>query len=457
MKHVLLLGAGKTAPYLIEYLLKKGQKSGWQLHIADQNLETVADLSKSYPQAQVFSLDVQDDFSRRRAISQMDLVISLLPTKFHLCVAVDAAATGIDMLTASYAKADLSALNKAFADKGRLLLMEMGLDPGIDHMIAAKIIQQVQEQGHKIHSFEAFTGALLAPNSYEDNPWQYKFTWSPAQIMRAGQEGAQFIQEGALKFIPYHQVFRRIERIHIPGQGYFEGYGNRDSISYRETYGLQHIPTLYRGTLRPLGFCAAWNALMRIGATDSKYEITHLENMTHRDFFNTFLMHHPTDSVELKFAHYMRLDMHAEVIEKIKWLGLFEHTPIGMQGSATAIDILQHIIHKKWQMRPQDQDKVLLWEKTRFTDAETGRLRELQAYLSCTGENAARTAIAKTVGLTLGIAAGLVLEGKLKSLQGLQLPTQAQIYTPVLKELANYGITHQEEEVLATLAEIPPP
>ena len=447
MKNILLLGAGKAAPYLIKYLLKEGKRHRWQLRVADRVSTTAAALLQDHSEAEAISLDITDSVARERAISESDLVISLLPATFHLLVAEHALAAGVHMLTASYAKEDLRKLDKAFASKDLLLLMEMGLDPGIDHMIAMKIIHRIRKKGHSLRSFEAFTGALLDPSCDSKNLWQYKFSWSPQQVLRAGQEGAQFLQEGAIKFIPYQHIFRRIRRIHIPQKGYFEGYGNRDSLSYREIYDLGNISSLYRGTLRPLGFCEAWHAMVQLGLTDTSYSISNLEHMSHREFLNTFLMHHPTDSVELKLAHYLRLDLYSEVMDKLRWLGLFDATPIGMRGSATAIEVLQHIISKKWQMQPTDRDQIVLWERVLFTEVETGRLRERQAYFVCRGENADRTAISKTVGLTLGIVTRLLLEHKLKSLKGLQLPIKPEIYNPVLEELITYGLSYQEEEV----------
>ena len=348
MKDILLLGAGKTTPYLIEYLANLTRTIGeLSFCIADKNLESAQTYLQRFPNIKAIALDISNPIARKEAIERAQVVISLLPIALHLPVAETCAAVGTHMLTASYVKPELAKLSHAFANKNKLLIMEMGLDPGIDHMIAMKILQTVKKQGHKIHSFEAFTGALLDGDP-DTNPWNYKFTWNPLQITSAGQEGAQFLHENKLKFIPHHQVFRRIERISIAGHGYFEGYANRDSISYIDTYHLHDVPTVYRGTLRPEGFCAAWNLLVRIGATDANYRISGLKHMTHKDFINIFLIYHPTDSVKLKFAHYMRVDLHTQLMDKLQWLGIFDTTPIDFpRDEATALEVLTHISSKK--------------------------------------------------------------------------------------------------------------
>ena len=449
MSHILLLGAGKSSFYAIQYLLDKCQEKGWQIHIVDRDPKQAEAWTKGHPQVNIHRLNITVDHeSRRQLLSKADLVISLLPAPFHALVAKDAAELGTHMLTASYATDEIRSLSSSFVAKDRILCMEMGLDPGIDHMIAMQMIDSIRDEGHTLHSFYAFTGALLSAQAVEGNPWQYKFTWSPAQVIRAGREGARFIKEGKHKFIPYQHIFRRIERIHIPSQGHFECYANRDSVAYRDIYGLEDIQTIYRGTLRPPGFCDAWHMLVQSGLTDPYAMIHGLEHMSHKNFCNVFLMYHPTDSTELKWAHYMQLELHSETMHKLKWIGLFEDTPIGMSGSAPAIDVLAHILEKKWSISPTDQDKVVLWEKIHFKDKDTGQLYKQQVHLSCEGEDADRTALAKTVGLTLAICAKLLIEGHLNGLKGLQLPTSPRIYKPILKELDTFGIRFETQRTL---------
>ena len=227
--------------------------------------------------------------------------------------------------------------------------MEMGLDPGIDHMSAMQVLDRIKSAGHKLTAFETFTGGLLADDQKVDNPWQYKFTWNPRNVVLAGTGIVKFIQEGRLKYIPYQKLFQRTEVIHIPEYGYFEGYANRDSLKYLEVYKLNGINTLYRGTLRRPGFCKAWDAFVQIGATDDSYTLFGLEDMTHRQFINTFLQYNPNDSIELKLAHYLNIGMESAEMYKLKWIGIFDDQLIGLQ-EGTPAQILEHILKKKWTL-----------------------------------------------------------------------------------------------------------
>ena len=453
MKKILLLGAGKSAAQLITYLLQEAPQRGWELVVADAQAQALEEQKNKYKGLSTRLLDVSDEQQLHKMLADSELVISLLPASMHPQVAVHALETNTHMLTASYATEEIQQFSADFQKKGLILFMEMGLDPGIDHLIAMKLLDHIRSKGHTIHSFASYAGALLADRENKEtngeaNPWNYKFAWSPSQIVRAGNEGAQFLQEGELKLLPYHQLFKRIERVEVPSHGMLECYFNRNAIPYKKIYQLDTVHTLLRGTLRPVGFCAAWHALVRLGVTDPCLSLFGLEKMTHRDFTNSFLHYHPTDSVELKLAHHLRLDREDDVMNRLDWLGLLDKTPIHMGcDEAMVVDILQHIMEKRWKMKPEDKDKVLLWEKVGFSDARTGALRHKQAYLSCIGSTSTHTAIAKTVGLALGIGAKLILTGALKKTKGLRLPVEKDIYEPALEELARLGIQYTEAEL----------
>ena len=446
MHRILLLGTGKSSSYVVKYLLEKSRTEDWILEIGDQDPSPAKAWIKETPKVRVFTIDVEDQAQRRAALERSRLVISLLPAHLHVAVAKDALMLGVHMLTASYVQEDLQALSKSFADRHLILLMEMGVDPGIDHMIAMKMIDQIRKAGHQIRSFYSCTGALLAPQSVDQNPWRYKFTWSPYQIMRAGKPGAQFIEQGRVQRVPYHQLFHRIRHIHIPHHGDFEVYANRDSISYRETYKLDDIDTLYRGTLRPLGFSEVWHILVQTGLTDDGLRVDRLESMTHRAFVSSFLSEDNTASTEVLWARCLGVSMNDDLMHKLRWIGLFDDTPIGMSGSATALEVLQHIFEKKWMLSNTDRDQVVLWEQIQYTDAQQDQLQTRTAQVICLGKDGVHTAVAKTVGLTLGIGARLILEGKLSHLSGLHLPILPEIYDPTLAELATYDIQYTEEQ-----------
>ena len=307
MKNIFVLGAGRSSTALIEYLLK--EKASFNVIIAEKDPQIA---KQKFPLAKVISFDILDNSAARDQLKIADLVISMLPATLHLPVAVICADLGISMLTASYVSDEIQKLSTLFESKGACCIMEIGLDPGIDHMSALRVLDRIKSAGHKLTAFETFTGGLLANDQKVDNPWQYKFTWNPRNVVLAGSGIVKFIQEGRLKYIPYHKLFQRTEVIHIPEYGYFEGYANRDSLKYLDVYKLRGIKTLYRGTLRRPGFCKAWDAFVQIGATDDSYILFGLENMTHRQFINTFLQYNPNDSIELKLAHYLNIGMESE-------------------------------------------------------------------------------------------------------------------------------------------------
>lgn len=441
-KRILLLGAGRSSFSLINYLVGLLRPNEWELTIGDIDATFLTERFGNTPGVRIISFDIFNTEQRTSEISAADLVISMLPVKLHIHVAEVCAEHGINMLTASYVNDDIKALDDKFRAKGAACIMELGLDPGIDHMSAMKVLDRIKDKGYQLHAFETFTGGLLAPSN-EDNPWQYKFTWNPRNVVLAGQGIVKFIQEGRFKYIPYHKVFRRTEVIHIPGHGYFEGYANRDSLKYIESYELQDIQTLYRGTLRRPGFCKGWDIFVQLGATDDSFKMEKVNEMTHRQFINSFLYFNPHDSVELKLAHYLSIDMESEEMYKLKWLGMFDDELVGLN-EGTPAQILEHILKKKWTPRKDEKDMIVMWHKFDFRDGD--QLREIQAHMVAMGDDANNTAMAKTVGLPLGIGAKMLLTGKI-NLTGVQIPTRREIYRPVLKELEEMGFEFSEREI----------
>ena len=443
MKNILLIGAGRSATVLIRYLLALCQEKGWKLRVGDLSEEVAAQKIGGHPHATTLRFDIHDQQIRESEIARADLVISMLPASFHEIVAKACLKHRRHLLTASYVPDQIRLMDAAVREHGLIFLMECGLDPGIDHMSGMKMIHQIRDAGGTLTGFETFAGGLLAP-SEADNPWQYKFTWNPRNVVLAGTGGVKFIQENAYKYIPYHRLFRRTEVLHIPGHGYFEGYANRDSLKYLDLYGLRGIRTLFRGTLRRPGFCKAWDIFVQLGATDDSYEMEDVSSMTHRDFINAFLAYNPHDSVELKLAHYLQLEMEGEEMYKLRSLGLFEREPIGlMQG--TPAQVLEHILKKNWTLNPVDRDMIVMLHLFDYLDAEQ-QVHRLQSHMVTLGEDAQHSGMAKTVGLPLGIAARMILEDRL-DIRGVCLPTLPEIYRPILKELEAQGIHFVEQEL----------
>ncbi len=439
MKNILIFGAGRSSHTLIQYLTEHAQQHNWKITVIDSR-EKYKGENAAVDYRQV---NVTDERMRDREVSEADLVISMLPARFHPLVALSCVKFSKNLFTASYESKELKAFEDEVNRNGLFFLNECGLDPGLDHMSAMKLIDRIKVEGHDLQSFESFTGGLVAPES-DNNPWHYKFSWNPRNVVLAGQDGpAKFIQNGKYKYIPYNRLFRRTELIDIENYGLFEGYANRDSLKYIEKYNLQGIPTIYRGTLRRPGFCRAWNVFVQLGATDDSYEMENTENMTHREFINSFLYYHPTDSVELKLYHYMHIDQDSDIIQKLKWLGIFSNTQIGLK-NATPAQIMEHILKPKWQLQPGDKDLVVMWHKFTYRDKNTGNPMQLTSSLVVTGENDIHTAMAKTVGLPLAVAVKLFLTGKM-NLTGMHIPTDRLIYEPVLAELEQYGIQFLEK------------
>jgi saccharopine dehydrogenase (NADP+, L-glutamate forming) len=443
---ITILGAGRSSQYLIDYLADAASKYQWHVQVGDID----ADLAKSriagLPNCSAFTFDLSDDKSMGGLIKGSRAIVSMLPAHLHIQVAKLCLRHEVSLFTASYNTEDIKALHADAAAKGLLILMECGLDPGIDHMSAMRVVERLREQGHKLFAFETFTGGLIAPSETDDNPWQYRFTWNPRNVVLAGQGVVKFIQEGRYKYIPYHKLFRRTEVIHIPGYGFFEGYANRDSLKYRSIYQMDDLTTLYRGTLRRTGYCKAWDVFVQLGATDDSYQMEGVASMTHRQFINSFLSFNPHDSVELKLAHYLNLELDGEEMYKLKWLGIFEEEPVGLKKGSPA-EVLEHILKKKWSLREEDKDMIVMWHKFDYIDAKSGVNRELHSHMVCIGEDQNKTGMAKTVGLPLAIAVEQYLVGNLKA-KGVQIPVTPEIYNPILDGLEKTGIVFQERQVV---------
>lgn len=439
MKKILILGAGRSSTSLIQYLLALAPTHGWHIVIGEMD---TAFAQKKFPDATVIEFDIQNETQTRAEIKTAALVISMVPAFLHIHAAKICAEFGVHFLTASYLQDDIQALSPLFKKNNALCIMELGLDPGIDHMSAMKILDRIKSKGGELTGFETFTGGLLADDKEKDNPWQYKFTWNPRNVVMAGNGTVKFIQEGKFKYIPYHRLFKRTEVIHIPGYGYFEGYANRDSLKYLDLYELQGIRTLYRGTLRRPGFCKAWDVFVQLGATDDSYKMERVSQMTHRQFINSFLAYDPQDTVELKLAHYLNLPLESEEMYKFKKIGMFDEELVGLS-EGTPAQILERILKKKWTLDDTDRDMVVMWHKFNFI--ENGKPREIQSSMVAIGDDSVNTAMSKTVGLPLAIAAKQVMTGGI-NMTGVFIPTLKQIYTPILNELETMGLEFTERE-----------
>jgi saccharopine dehydrogenase-like NADP-dependent oxidoreductase len=444
MRNILIIGAGKSASYLIKYFLDKSHTENLRITVGDINLENAQKLVGTHENATAIFLDVFNDENRKAAIQKASIVISMLPARFHIEVAKDCVHFGKSMVTASYISKEMSALDEAVKAKGLVFMNEIGLDPGIDHMSAMEVIDRIRDNGGKMILFESFAGGLLAPES-DTNLWNYKFTWNPRNVVLAGQGGAaKFIQEGTYKYIPYNRLFRRTEFLNVEGYGKFEAYANRDSLKYRSAYGLDDVLTLYRGTIRRIGFSRAWQMFVMLGMTDDSYVMEDSASMSYRDFVNSFLPYSPTDSVELKMRHNLKIDQDDTLWEKLLELDLFNpHKKVGLE-NATPAQMLQKILMDSWTLAPDDKDMIVMYHK--FGYEKDGEKHQIDSKMVIQGEDQTFTAMARTVGLPVAIAALKILNGEITT-PGVQLPITKETYKPILKELEEYGIIFKEEKV----------
>jgi len=441
MTKILIIGAGRSSSSLIDYFLSNAKKFNWHITIADSNKAAIESKIIHFKDvASSVAFDILDSLVREKLINQSDFVISMLPAFMHGQVAKDCVRMGKHLATASYVSEDMKQLDDEAKSKNILLLNECGLDPGIDHASAMKVIHHIHEQGGIITSFKSFCGGLVAPQS-NDNPWGYKFSWNPRNVVLAGQGTAQYIENGKLKFVPYNRLFTQIEMINIDAYGDFDGYANRDSISYKGVYGLSHIETMLRGTLRMPGYCKAWNVFIKLGLTDDTYKIKNANQLSYTDLLESFLPD-AKGSVKERLISFMGNEIDKDVIDKLDYLELFSHKPIVLEEASPA-ELLQHLLEEKWVLKPGDKDMIVMQHQ--FEYQLGGKLEKMNSSLVVIGDDEIHTAMAKTVGLPLAISIKNFLTGKF-SLYGVQIPVVKEIYEPLLTELELYGIKFIETE-----------
>jgi len=442
MKKITILGAGLSATSLINYLLERAEKYDWTIKLGDYDLDLAKSKVNGNPRGEAFQFDVTNEALVADIVSQSDIVVSMMPASFHHLIAKECVKHKKNMLTASYVSEAMKELNDEAKEAGVGLFNELGVDPGIDHMSAMRIIDNLRDNGNKLNAFFSFTGGLVAPE-YDNNPWNYKFTWNPRNVVLAGQGISMFIRNGKYKYIPYQQLFRRVMTTTVDGYGEFEVYPNRDSLSYRETYGLEDIPTIFRGTMRRPGYTKAWNVFVQLGATDDTYTIEDSENMTYRDFINTFLPYERHTPVEVKIQHLLPELIDEEVMTKLVWLDIFSHKKVELK-NATPAQILQKILEEKWQLDEGDKDMIVMQHRFEYTDTNDIE-KAIISSMVMKGESLSNTAMAITVGLPLAIATKMVANGETK-LTGVQTPVIPELYNPILDELAELGIEFTETE-----------
>jgi saccharopine dehydrogenase-like NADP-dependent oxidoreductase len=442
MKNILLFGAGKSTTCLIEYLLKHADTENWNLGVVDADLQLAKSKIANHPKARVISFDIYDDEERNKLICEADIVISMLPPALHRFVALDCIHCKKHLLTASYVDDDMRALAPEIKKNDLLFLCEMGLDPGIDHMGAMKIIHRIRAQGGTITSYKSHCGGLI-PEKYDDNPWHYKISWNPVNIVNAGKPGAVYKENNEIVELDYYEVFEDLMSVTVPGMGNYSAYANRNSLSYMTGYNLEEAETFIRTTLRHPDYCIGWHAIILAGLTDDADETTirNYQGKNMQSWFNGCLNYYTKSENLDDFLHrYIDKEYHQLVTNQFEYLGLLTGERIP-DHARTSADILRHLMVTKLSMKKDDHDMVIMLHEIMYLNDQIPHV--IKATLVTEGENNQRTAMAKTVGLPLGIAARLILNGKI-SARGLHIPTLPEIYEPVLDELEENGIVFRE-------------
>lgn len=446
MKRIVIIGAGLSTQSLVPYLKQRLEQEQWYLRVLDRVASVAAErLGESNAYCSSGALDIMNVEELSREVEQAFLVISMVPSHMHLGVAQMCLDKGVHLLTASYLIPAIKDLDDQVQQKGLIFLNECGLDPGIDHMSAMRLLDGIRNDGGRIKLFESFTGGLLSPGSEGANPWRYKFTWNPRNVVLAGQGGSvKFIQEGKYKYIPPHMVFRRTEFMTVEGYGRFEGLANRDSLKYRSAYGLDDVDTLYRGTLRRPGFARAWDCFVKLGMTDDSFTIKNTDQLSFRDFTNLFLAYNPFDSVELKLMHYLNIPQDSDIMDKLQWSGIFSQKTFPFN-EGTPAQCLEYILRQVWTLEESDKDLIVMFHKVGWE--KDGKEYMIESSMGVEGENAKHTAMATTVGLPLAIAAKNILHENIAT-PGVQLPLTPEWYNPILEELeSDFGISFIDKEV----------
>lgn len=440
-KNILVLGAGKSSIYLLDYLRDNAVSENWKITIADLSTRH---LQASFAACELIDISISDESAKlEHLIETTDLVISMVPATMHPMIAKVCLQCTKNLITPSYVSDELREMDEEVKAKGLIFLNEMGVDPGIDHMSAMQIIDQIKTKGGDIKRFESYCGGLIAPVS-DTNPWHYKFTWNPRNVVLAGQGVAKFLQGGEHKYIPYHQIFERTDAFEIEDYGQFEGYANRDSLKYIEAYGLNGIETMYRGTFRRPPFCKAWQVFVLLGMTDDSYVIDDSSKLSNRDFLNLFLPSTEATMIE-NFITATGYDQESEVFKMMDWLGLFDEKKSYQIHNGTPAKILQAMLEDKLALHDSDIDMLVMLHQ--FVYAFDQKLYAIRSSMVVEGEDKTHTAMAKTVGLPIAIAAKLILNGTIQN-KGVVIPVSSAIYTPILAELKELGIQFKEVESL---------
>ena len=429
---ILIIGAGKSATVLIQYLQQKAVENDWYILLADGDEAIAKNKWNNAPNGTALGIDIENNLDRQNLVQKADIVVSMMPAQLHFLVAKDCLHFGKPLFTASYVDDNMRSIASEIEAKQVLFLCEMGLDPGIDHMSAMAIIDEIHQKGGKITSFKSHCGGLVAPES-DDNPWHYKISWNPRNIILAGKAGAIYLENGATISKDYSTIFEQAPVVDLPGIGHLAFYPNRNSLSYIDTYHLHGVKDFVRTTLRYPAFCIGWNAIVQLHLTDETV-VDLAPNTTVKNWFESHIQQKGLEQILEKFTQDPAIKV------QLEFIGLYEPTPIPSQFNSNA-SILQWLLEGKWKLTATDKDLVVMLHEIEYSIGT--RQFKLDSSMVLTGEDAINTAMATTVGLPLAMGVCAYLKGEIK-MTGLHIPIDARIYQPILKSLAEEGIVFEE-------------
>ena len=412
------------------------------IQICDFDTENLKFFTKKYPKIITKIFDVNDKKQREKIVINQSIVISMLPAKYHFLIAIECLKSNINLVTASYISDELMKLDYEVKKKNLLFLNEVGLDPGLDHMSALKLIKEIKNENGKIKSFKSHCGGLIHPK-YDNNPWNYKFTWNPRNVVLAAKGQAKFLRNNKIVQVNYPDVFNQTEKINIDQLGDFDSYANRDSLKYIKLYGLDEIDTMFRGTLRRKGFCESWEIIALLGLTDDEVYLNTF-NKSYKDLILSQLFN-KENVIDLKKEIELKVSrkISEETYNKLLWTELFTCNRKLKNEKMTLAQIVESLLVKKWNFEEKDKDMIVMQHD--FEYQKNNRLLNKKSTLVVYGDENF-SAMSKTVGLPLAIATKLILENKI-NYYGVKIPDISMIYEPILKELEDYKINFNESVV----------